>query len=85
LKRLEVGLALIHSFHTASAMPLCLRRWIVPLLLDHTDISIAQQKRIARSCLRLHSFLVPFWCWPTRVVPDKIQEGCKMVVSMCVT
>ena len=32
-------LALVSSFGTASAMPLCLRRWIVPLLLDHTDIA----------------------------------------------
>jgi len=51
LGRLEVGLALVRSFGTASATPLCLRRWIVPLLLDHIDISIAQQKRIARSSL----------------------------------
>jgi len=31
----------------ASATPLCLRHWIVPSLLDHADISIAQQKCIA--------------------------------------
>jgi len=28
------------------------------------------------------TFLVlPFWCQLTRVVPDKIQEGCKTVAS----
>jgi len=53
LGRLEVCLALVCSFGTASATPLCLRRWIVPLLLNHTDIaSTAQQKRITRSSLR---------------------------------
>jgi len=31
------------------------------------------------------TFLVlPFWCWLTRMVPYKIQEGCKMVVCVCV-
>jgi len=35
----EVGLALVRSFGTASATPLCLRRWIIPLLLDHTNIA----------------------------------------------
>jgi len=31
------------------------------------------------------TFLVlPFWCWLTQVVPDKIQEGRKMVVCVCV-
>jgi len=52
LRRLEVGLALVRSFGTASSTPLCLHHWIVPLLLDYTNISIAQQKRIARSFLR---------------------------------
>jgi len=56
-----VGLALVRSFGTASATPLCLRRWIVPLLLDHTDISIAQQKRIAWSSLWWYSILVLFF------------------------
>jgi len=31
------------------------------------------------------TFLVlPFWCRLTRVVPDKIEEGRKMVVYVCV-
>jgi len=38
LERQEVGLALVHSFGTASATPFCFRRWVVPLLLDHTNI-----------------------------------------------
>ena len=33
--RLEAGLALVRTFGRA----LCLRRWIVPLLLDDTDIA----------------------------------------------
>ena len=52
LGRLEIGLALVRSFGTASPTPPRLRRWIGPLLLDHTDISIAQQKRIAQSSLQ---------------------------------
>jgi len=51
MERLEVGLALVRSFGTASAAPPCLHRWIIPLLLDHTNISIAQQKHIVRSSL----------------------------------
>ena len=39
LGRLDIDLALVLSFSTASATPLCLRCWIVPLLLDHTDIA----------------------------------------------
>ena len=34
-----MGLAFVRSFSMASATPLCLRRWIEPLLLDHTDIA----------------------------------------------
>jgi len=37
LGRLEEGLALVRSFSTASATLLCLHRWVVPLLLDHTE------------------------------------------------
>jgi len=28
--------------------------------------------------------VLPFWFQLTRVVPDKIQEGCKMVACVCV-
>jgi len=31
------------------------------------------------------TFLVlPHWCWLIQVVSDKIQEGCKMVLCVCV-
>ena len=30
------------------------------------------------------SLVLPFWYWLTQVVPDKIQEGHKMVVCVCV-
>jgi len=45
-------LALVHSFGTASATPLSLRRWIVPLLLDHTIIaSVLHNKRASHGHL----------------------------------
>jgi len=36
------------------------------------------------SCSRKSGLVLPFWCWLTRVVPDKIQEGRKTVVCLCV-
>jgi len=49
---LGVGLALVRSFGTASATPLYFRRWIVPLLLDHTDIGLVlHNKRASRGHL----------------------------------
>ena len=49
----EVGLALVRSFGTASATPLCLRRLtVLPLLLDHTDIgSVLHNKSASRGYL----------------------------------
>jgi len=44
--RLVVGLALILCFGTASATPLCLRRWIVPLLLDHILWNLGKPSKI---------------------------------------
>jgi len=50
--RLAVGLAFVRSFGTASATLLCLCRWIVPLLLDHTDIeSVLHNKNASRGNL----------------------------------
>jgi len=47
-----VGLALVHSFGTAFATPISLRRWIVPLLLDHTNIgSVLHNKSTPRGHL----------------------------------
>jgi len=54
-----MGLALVHSFGTASATPLYLRRWIVPLLLNHTDIpSVLHNKSAPRDNLYDST---PFW------------------------
>ena len=36
------------------------------------------------SCSSKSRLVLPFWCWLTRVVPDTIQNGHKMVVSVCV-
>jgi len=36
------------------------------------------------SCSSKYKLVLPFWCRLIRVVPDKIQEGCKMVVYVCV-
>jgi len=47
---------------------------LMPLLLT---ISCSSKSRL------LFTFLVlPFWCWLTWVVPDKMQEGCKKVVCV---
>ena len=35
------------------------------------------------SCSIKSILVLPFWCWLTRVVPDKIQEGRKMVLCVC--
>jgi len=36
------------------------------------------------SCSSKSRLVLPFWCWITQVVPDKIQEGHKTVVHVCV-
>jgi len=36
------------------------------------------------SCSSKSSLVLPFWCRLTRVVPDKIQDGRKTVVCVCV-
>jgi len=36
------------------------------------------------SCSSKSRLVLPFWCRLTQVVPDKIQEGCKMVGCLCV-
>jgi len=35
------------------------------------------------SCSSKSRLALPFWHWLARVVPDKIQEGRKMVVCVC--
>ena len=37
------------------------------------------------SCSSKSRLVLPFWCRLTRVVPDKIQEGRKMDVCVCVS
>jgi len=32
------------------------------------------------SCSGICRLVLPFWCRLTRVVPDKIQEGCKTMI-----
>ena len=39
---------------------------------------------LSKTRLVLPSLVLPFWCWLTQVVRDKIQEGCKTVVCACV-
>ena len=34
--------------------------------------------------LHMAQLVIPFWCRLTRVVPDRIQEGHKTAVCMCV-
>jgi len=69
-----VGLALVRSFGTASATPLCLRRWIVPLLLDHTNIAYCTTKAhravmftIAQLSCIYHTYIyqIPWQCIPS--------------------
>jgi len=36
------------------------------------------------SCSSELTLVLSFWCWLTWVVPDKIQDGCKMVALVCV-
>jgi len=36
------------------------------------------------SCSCKSRLVLPFWCQPTRVALDKIQEGCKSVLCVCV-
>jgi len=38
---------------------------------------------VQSAILATAGLLVPFWCQLTWVVPDKVQEGCKMVVCVC--
>jgi len=50
------------------------------------DLHIAQLMPLPLtiSCSSKSRLVLPSWCRLTRVVPDKIQEGRKMVVCVCV-
>ena len=39
---------------------------------------------LTTSCSSKSRLVLPFWRWLSRVVPDKIQEGHKMVLCVCV-
>jgi len=69
-----VGLALVRSFGMASATPLCLRRWIIPLMLDHTDIgSVLHNKSASRGHFcdsRDFLFISDFICGYQPAIPQ---------------
>jgi len=50
------------------------------------DLHMAQLMPLSLtiSCSSKSRLVLPFWCQLTRVVLDKIQEGHKMVVCVCV-
>jgi len=60
----------------------------VVICLDQgADLHMAQLMPLPLtiSCSSKSRTVLPFWCWLTRVVPDKIKEGCKTFVCvLCV-
>jgi len=50
------------------------------------DLHMAQLMplHLTISCSSKSRLVLPFWCWLTRVVPDRIQQGRKTVVCVCV-
>jgi len=62
---------------------------MVMCLVQSADLHMAQLMPLPLniSCSSKSRLVLPFWCRLTQVVPDKIQEGCKMVcvfVRVCV-
>jgi len=53
---------------------------------QHADLHMAQLMPLPLiiSCSSKSRLVLPFWCQLTRVVQDKIQEGRKTVVCVCV-
>ena len=73
---------------THEVQAICTEWWDAGVLmcLGHgADLYMAQLMPLPLniSCSSKSRLILPFWCRLTRVVPDKIQEGHKMVV--CVT
>jgi len=54
---------------------------MVMCLGQGADLQMAQLMPLpfTISCSSKSRLVLPFWCRPTRVVPDKIQDGCKTV------
>jgi len=48
------------------------------------DLHMAQQMPLPRTVSCSSKSVLPFWYWLTRVVPDKIQKSCKMIVVVVV-
>jgi len=63
----------------------CKKTWwdasMVMCLGQGADLHMAQLKPLPLtiSCSSKSRLVLPFWCQLTWVVPDKIQDGCKMV------
>jgi len=59
---------------------------MVMCLGQSADLHMAQLMPLPLtvSCSSKSRLVLPFWCWLTRVVQDKIQEGRKMVVCVYV-
>jgi len=59
---------------------------MVMCLGQGADLQMAQLMPlpVTISCSSKSSLFLPFWCWLTWVVPDKIKEGHKTVARVCV-
>ena len=55
---------------------------VVMCLGDGADLHMAQlmPMPLTVSCSSKSRLVLPFWCWLTQIVPDKIEQGRKMVV-----
>jgi len=49
------------------------------------DMHMAQlmQLPLTISCSSKSRLVLPFWCWLTQIVRDKIKEVCKPIVCVC--
>jgi len=59
---------------------------VVMCLGQGADLHVAQPMPLPLiiSCSSKSRLVLPFWCRLIQIVPDKIQEGHKMVVCVCV-
>jgi len=57
---------------------------VVMYLGQDADLHMAQLMPLPLtiSCSSKSRLVLPSWCWLNGVIPDKIQEGCKMVVCV---
>jgi len=77
------GCGITYSF--ASSLPEWWDAGVVICLGQGADLHMAQLMPLPLtiSCSGKSRFVLPFCCQLTRVVPDKIQQGRKMVVCVC--